>query len=442
MSTKASTLYTLGEDKALGNDDNSESSKAGLQFKVPVVRDIMRNIASKTPGNIRISGGAPVYLAAVAEYITAELLELSGNKSRDRADVNNVISVKDLFDAIVGDEELNRLYSCETIQLGQMLDPPPALFVDESLHFSDEGLAAVCRHLNSRSNAALRTVGLDEELGVNDLAAIKTFVHSMVSQYTENSAKDLKVERLVERGLPVAPLCQGVTTAAVQIRRSVLLGSPSESVEGKQVVGFRKSVAYLLNRLRNEGLLGDSGEPHPIEFLEASVVNSIELLLAKAKVLKENVGAASVDGRSSVQLAVELLTLHSLPPLRFSREAVEAAMACLPCPETVAHAAKAVRSRWGERYELIKGPLAEASDGSVPRNIKEVQQVFGFDRPRSVGERLLIDVGAALGNLKVLIDPSGSDDKLCFQRLVREVAQGIILLRLLSLCLTDFSKKK
>ena len=53
----------------------SRSSKAGLQFPVGRIHRMLRK------GNYaqRIGAGAPVYLAAVLEYLAAEILELAGN---------------------------------------------------------------------------------------------------------------------------------------------------------------------------------------------------------------------------------------------------------------------------------------------------------------------------------------------------------------------------
>ncbi|KAI9999401.1 hypothetical protein NQD34_018246 [Periophthalmus magnuspinnatus] len=57
----------------------SRSSRAGLQFPVGRVQRLLRK------GNYaeRVGAGAPVYLAAVLEYLTAEILELAGNAARD-----------------------------------------------------------------------------------------------------------------------------------------------------------------------------------------------------------------------------------------------------------------------------------------------------------------------------------------------------------------------
>nr|XP_006642369.1 PREDICTED: histone H2A [Lepisosteus oculatus] len=54
----------------------SRSSRAGLQFPVGRVHRLLRK------GNYaeRVGAGAPVYLAAVLEYLTAEILELELNK--------------------------------------------------------------------------------------------------------------------------------------------------------------------------------------------------------------------------------------------------------------------------------------------------------------------------------------------------------------------------
>ncbi|XP_019737061.1 histone H2A [Hippocampus comes] len=57
----------------------TRSSRAGLQFPVGRVHRLLRK------GNYgeRIGAGAPVYLAAVLEYLTAEILELAGNAAPD-----------------------------------------------------------------------------------------------------------------------------------------------------------------------------------------------------------------------------------------------------------------------------------------------------------------------------------------------------------------------
>ena len=55
----------------------------------------------------RVGKGAAVYLAAVLEYVTAEIVELAGNASRDNK--RKRISARDLFLAMMFDEELGRL---------------------------------------------------------------------------------------------------------------------------------------------------------------------------------------------------------------------------------------------------------------------------------------------------------------------------------------------
>uniref|UniRef100_A0AAA9SRF4 Histone H2A n=1 Tax=Bos taurus TaxID=9913 RepID=A0AAA9SRF4_BOVIN len=93
----------------------SRSSRAGLQFPVGRVHRLLRK------GNYseRVGAGAPVYLAAVLEYLTAEILELAGNAARDNKKTR--IIPRHLQLAIRNDEELNKLLGRVTIAQGGVL---------------------------------------------------------------------------------------------------------------------------------------------------------------------------------------------------------------------------------------------------------------------------------------------------------------------------------
>lgn len=93
----------------------SRSSRAGLQFPVGRVHRLLRK------GNYaqRIGSGAPVYLAAVLEYLSAEILELAGNAARDNKKTR--IIPRHLQLAVRNDEELNKLLAGVTIAQGGVL---------------------------------------------------------------------------------------------------------------------------------------------------------------------------------------------------------------------------------------------------------------------------------------------------------------------------------
>uniref|UniRef100_UPI00398F1068 histone H2A type 2-A-like n=1 Tax=Pristiophorus japonicus TaxID=55135 RepID=UPI00398F1068 len=88
----------------------SRSSRAGLQFPVGRVHRLLRK------GNYaeRVGAGAP-YMAAMLEYLTAEILELAGNNKKTR------IIPRHLQLAVRNNQELNKLLGKVTIAQGGVL---------------------------------------------------------------------------------------------------------------------------------------------------------------------------------------------------------------------------------------------------------------------------------------------------------------------------------
>ena len=94
-----------GKGKGKGGKSVSRSQRAGLQFPVGrMARYMRRGRYAK-----RIGGGAPVYLASVLEYLTAELLELAGNAAKDNKKLR--IVPRHIMLAVKNDDELSSLLS-------------------------------------------------------------------------------------------------------------------------------------------------------------------------------------------------------------------------------------------------------------------------------------------------------------------------------------------
>jgi histone H2A len=87
----------------------SRSTKAGLQFPVGRISRYLK----KGRYAARVGSGAPVYLAAVLEYLAAEILELAGNAARDNN--KSRIIPRHVQLAVRNDAEINKLLGGVTI---------------------------------------------------------------------------------------------------------------------------------------------------------------------------------------------------------------------------------------------------------------------------------------------------------------------------------------
>uniref|UniRef100_A0A0D9W1Y0 Histone H2A n=1 Tax=Leersia perrieri TaxID=77586 RepID=A0A0D9W1Y0_9ORYZ len=104
-----------GRGKAKGTKAVSRSAKAGLQFPVGRVARYLKTGKYAE----RVGGGAPVYLSAVLEYLSAEVLELAGNAARDNK--KNRIVPRHIQLAVRNDEELSKMLGSVTIAAGGVL---------------------------------------------------------------------------------------------------------------------------------------------------------------------------------------------------------------------------------------------------------------------------------------------------------------------------------
>ncbi|XP_051204128.1 protein H2A.5 [Lolium perenne] len=93
----------------------TRSAKAGLQFPVGRIGRFLK----KGRYAQRVGSGGPVYLAAVLEYLAAEVLELAGNAAKDNK--KSRIVPRHLLLAIRNDEELGKLLAGVTIANGGVL---------------------------------------------------------------------------------------------------------------------------------------------------------------------------------------------------------------------------------------------------------------------------------------------------------------------------------
>merc|ERR1712025_1065907 len=104
-----------GKGKSSARRSVTKAARAGLQFPVGRLARLMKQSRAAS----RIGAGAPVYCAAVLEYLAAEVLELAGNAAKDNK--KSRIIPRHIQLAIRNDDELARLMKDTTIAAGGVL---------------------------------------------------------------------------------------------------------------------------------------------------------------------------------------------------------------------------------------------------------------------------------------------------------------------------------
>ncbi|KAI8441563.1 hypothetical protein MSG28_015148 [Choristoneura fumiferana] len=104
-----------GRGQIVRKKNKTRSSRAGVIFPVGRIHRILKN------GNYarKVGVGAAVYLAGVAEYLAAEMLELAANAAHENE--RSRVAPRHILLAVKNDEELKRLLSGVVICEGGVL---------------------------------------------------------------------------------------------------------------------------------------------------------------------------------------------------------------------------------------------------------------------------------------------------------------------------------
>eukprot|EP00898_Chlorokybus_atmophyticus_P004008 jgi/Chlat1/4608/Chrsp290S00320 len=96
--------------------------KAGLIFPVGRIARYLKEPVDPpplVPKVDRLGSGAPVFLAAVLEYLAAEVLDLAGDAAKQHG--KNIIQPRHILLAVSNDEELSQLFNDAIMPEGGML---------------------------------------------------------------------------------------------------------------------------------------------------------------------------------------------------------------------------------------------------------------------------------------------------------------------------------
>ncbi|KAF5356811.1 hypothetical protein D9756_006741 [Leucocoprinus leucothites] len=191
MSGKGKAGKSSGGKASSDSKAQSRSAKAGLQFPVGRVHRLLKK------GNYaqRVGAGAPVYLAAVLEYLAAEILELAGNAARDNK--KQRIVPRHLQLAIRNDEELHKLLGNVVISQGGVVPhiAPELLPSKSSKGKKDEGVndtRIMAKDANNHSNAAQRATSEPPDRPTGPLSVPVSSVDRDVVKVNNANVTELK----------------------------------------------------------------------------------------------------------------------------------------------------------------------------------------------------------------------------------------------------------
>ena len=226
--TKAVTKYEHGGP---GSKENkiSRSRRASLQFSVSKMESILRSHSTKSIR--RVSDSAPVYLAAVVEYLVAELLELSGNAARNSK--LSRITPRNIMTAIHSDTEFNILFKKKGMlgtgvlpHIHRVLLPKPHRTSDYSKN----------EHAKPYYDLIVEAIGLD---GLKSLPVIKRHVEENRHPAYRNSTLLRVLANAVQKG------------KLVQKKASYKLSTKTKAKVDRKMNRVHKGGAVGVNRIRD-----------------------------------------------------------------------------------------------------------------------------------------------------------------------------------------------
>jgi histone H2A len=131
-----------GGKRMLSSQDGKETSRSSVSKKSGLVFPVARFAKQLKKGGYgkRVAAGGSIYLTAVIEYITAEILELAGNAAKDQK--KQRIIPRHIQLAIRNDEELNKYMSHVTIASGGVLPNIHSVLLPQKTSTKEAGGAA------------------------------------------------------------------------------------------------------------------------------------------------------------------------------------------------------------------------------------------------------------------------------------------------------------